>query len=208
MLVHADKSIKPYLQKKKESTCVGLAAWPGVLPTVLPGVADASSSVCSGIEYYQSKDNRAKLDGLYECILCACCSTSCPSYWCACYPACLHTALTWQRSAFIHLALALHVCRWNSDKYLGPAVLLAAYRWVIDRCVVWQPMPLLPHDLPAGLPCSRDDMTAERMAQLDDAYKLYRCKTIMNCASVCPKGLNPGKAIAKLKKSIASGSPV
>ncbi|KAL6762578.1 iron-sulfur subunit of mitochondrial succinate dehydrogenase [Haematococcus lacustris] len=124
------KSIKPYLQKKEAA---------------------------SGKEYYQSKESRAKLDGLYECILCACCSTSCPSYW------------------------------WNSDKYLGPAVLLAAYRWIID---------------------SRDETTAQRLAQLDDAYKLYRCKTIMNCASVCPKGLNPGKAIAKIKKSVAVGSPV
>ncbi|GLC41096.1 hypothetical protein PLESTB_000943300 [Pleodorina starrii] len=124
------KSIKPYLQKKEAS---------------------------SGKEWYQSKESRAKLDGMYECILCACCSTSCPSYW------------------------------WNSDKYLGPAVLLAAYRWIID---------------------SRDDYTAERMAQLDDAYKLYRCKTIMNCATVCPKGLNPGKAIAKLKQTMHKGQPV
>lgn len=124
------KSIKPYLQKKEPST---------------------------GKEYFQSRDNRAKLDGLYECILCACCSTSCPSYW------------------------------WNSDKYLGPAVLLAAYRWIID---------------------SRDDFTAERLEQLDDAYKLYRCKTIMNCAQTCPKGLNPGKAIAKIKQSLHKGSPV
>merc|ERR1712241_1423991 len=98
----------------------------------------------------QSTDDRAKLDGLYECILCAGCSTSCPSYW------------------------------WNSDKYLGPAGLLQAYRWIID---------------------SRDQPTEERVKQLDDAYKLYRCKTIMNCAKVCPKGLNPGKAIAKIKKA-------
>uniref|UniRef100_A0A7R9Z768 Succinate dehydrogenase [ubiquinone] iron-sulfur subunit, mitochondrial n=1 Tax=Chlamydomonas euryale TaxID=1486919 RepID=A0A7R9Z768_9CHLO len=110
-----------------------------------------------GTEYYQSKESRLKLDGLYECILCACCSTSCPSYW------------------------------WNSDKYLGPAVLLAAYRWIID---------------------SRDDSTGERLAQLDDAFKLYRCKTIMNCATVCPKGLNPGKAIAKIKQSVHTGVPV
>jgi succinate dehydrogenase (ubiquinone) iron-sulfur subunit len=120
------KSIKPYLQKKKDNK-VG------------------------GGEFFQSKEDRNKLDGLYECILCACCSTSCPSYW------------------------------WNEDKYLGPAVLLQAYRWLID---------------------SRDDFTKERMAQLDDAYKLYRCHTIMNCAKVCPKGLNPGKAIAKIKQSI------
>merc|ERR1712241_1392865 len=98
----------------------------------------------------QSTDDRAKLDGLYECILCAGCSTSCPSYW------------------------------WNADKYLGPAVLLQAYRWIID---------------------SRNQPTDERVKQLDDAYKLYRCKTIMNCAKVCPKGLNPGKAIAKIKKA-------
>jgi len=124
------KSIKPYLQKKDKG---------------------------GGGEHYQSKEARAKLDGLYECILCACCSTSCPSYW------------------------------WNQDKYLGPAVLLAAYRWIID---------------------SRDDFTAERLADLDDAYKLYRCKTIMNCAQTCPKGLNPGKAIAKIKQSLHKGSPV
>jgi succinate dehydrogenase (ubiquinone) iron-sulfur subunit len=124
------KAIKPYLQKKEPS---------------------------NGQEYYQSREARAKLDGLYECILCACCSTSCPSYW------------------------------WNQDKYMGPAVLLQAYRWIID---------------------SRDDYTAERMAQLDDAYKLYRCKTIMNCAQVCPKGLNPGKAIAKIKQSLHKGHPV
>lgn len=125
------KSIKPYLQKKEKPA--------------------------PGTEYYQSKESRAKLDGLYECILCACCSTSCPSYW------------------------------WNSDKYLGPAVLLAAYRWIID---------------------SRDDSTSDRLAQLDDAFKLYRCKTIMNCATVCPKGLNPGKAIAKIKQAVATGVPV
>ncbi|KXZ52263.1 hypothetical protein GPECTOR_10g894 [Gonium pectorale] len=124
------KSIKPYLQKKEAR---------------------------KGTEWYQSKESRAKLDGMYECILCACCSTSCPSYW------------------------------WNSDKYLGPAVLLAAYRWVID---------------------SRDDYTAERLAQLDDSFKLYRCKTIMNCATVCPKGLNPAKAINKLKQSLHKGQPV
>merc|ERR1719213_1189331 len=99
----------------------------------------------------QSTDDRAKLDGLYECILCACCSTSCPSYWC------------------------------NSDKYLGPAVLLQAYRWIID---------------------SRDTLTDDRLAAVDDAFKLYRCKTIMNCASVCPKGLNPGEGITKIKKAL------
>lgn len=102
-------------------------------------------------EKYQSIEDRAKLDGLYECILCACCSTSCPSYW------------------------------WNSEKYLGPAILLQAYRWIAD---------------------SRDDYTNERLEALNDAYKLYRCHTIMNCSKACPKHLNPGKAIAMIKKSM------
>lgn len=103
-------------------------------------------------EYLQTKEDRAKLDGMYECILCACCSTSCPSYW------------------------------WNADKYLGPAVLMQAYRWIED---------------------SRDSYTKERLEQLDDAFKLYRCHTIMNCTKVCPKHLNPGKAIANIKKKLA-----
>ncbi|MDX2112337.1 MAG: succinate dehydrogenase iron-sulfur subunit [Alphaproteobacteria bacterium] len=100
-------------------------------------------------ERLQSPEDRAKLDGLYECILCACCSTSCPSYW------------------------------WNSDRYLGPAILLQAYRWIID---------------------SRDEMTGERLDDLEDPFKLYRCHTIMNCAKTCPKGLNPAKAIAEIKQ--------
>ena len=100
-------------------------------------------------ERLQSKEDRDKLDGLYECILCACCSTSCPSYW------------------------------WNSDRYLGPAILLQAYRWVAD---------------------SRDEATGERLDDLQDPFRLYRCHTIMNCARTCPKNLNPGKAIAELKK--------
>ncbi len=100
-------------------------------------------------ERLQKKEDRDKLDGLYDCVLCACCSTSCPSYW------------------------------WNSDKYLGPAVLLQAYRWLAD---------------------SRDEATDERLTQLDDAFKLYRCHTIMNCTDTCPKGLNPAKAIAETKK--------
>jgi len=100
-------------------------------------------------ERLQSKEDREKLDGLYECILCACCSTSCPSYW------------------------------WNSDRYLGPAVLLQAYRWLID---------------------SRDEATGERLDNLEDPFRLYRCHTIMNCANACPKGLNPAKAIAEIKK--------
>jgi succinate dehydrogenase/fumarate reductase iron-sulfur protein len=105
----------------------------------------------NGIEHIQTIEERRKLDGMYECILCACCSTSCPSYW------------------------------WNSDSYLGPAVLMQAYRWIED---------------------SRDENTVERMKFVDDAMKLYRCKTIMNCSNTCPKGLNPGKAIGKLKLKI------
>eukprot|EP00128_Syssomonas_multiformis_P004591 Colp12_sorted_trinity150504_noHs@36267 len=105
-------------------------------------------------ENLQSKENRKKLDGLYECILCACCSTSCPSYW------------------------------WNSDKYLGPAVLLQAYRWIID---------------------SRDDATAKRLAKLQDPFSVYRCHTILNCSKTCPKHLNPAKAIAEIKKFMAAG---
>ena len=100
-------------------------------------------------EWRQSHEDREKLDGLYECILCACCSTSCPSYW------------------------------WNGDRYLGPAALLQAYRWLID---------------------SRDEATAERLDDLEDPFRLYRCHTIMNCAKTCPKGLNPAKAIAEIKK--------
>jgi succinate dehydrogenase / fumarate reductase, iron-sulfur subunit len=99
-------------------------------------------------EWRQSIDDRSKLDGLYECVMCACCSTSCPSYW------------------------------WNGDKYLGPAALLHAYRWIID---------------------SRDEATPERLDALEDPFKLYRCHTIMNCAKTCPKGLNPAKAIAEIK---------
>merc|ERR1711951_278085 len=100
----------------------------------------------------QSVDDRAKLDGLYECILCACCSTSCPSYW------------------------------WNGDKYLGPAVLMQAYRWIID---------------------SRDEQQAARLDKLRAPFSVYRCHTIMNCPKTCPKGLNPGKAIAEIKKLLA-----
>ena len=107
------------------------------------------STTPSGKERLQSPEQREKLDGLYECILCACCSTSCPSYW------------------------------WNSDKFLGPAILLQAYRWLAD---------------------SRDEMTGERLDELEDPFRLYRCHTIMNCANVCPKGLSPAKAIAETKK--------
>ena len=103
-------------------------------------------------ERLQAPQDREKLDGLYECILCFCCTTSCPSYW------------------------------WNSDRYLGPAVLLQAYRWIAD---------------------SRDEATGERLDQLEDPFRLYRCHTIMNCTNACPKGLNPAKAIAEEKKLIA-----
>ena len=100
-------------------------------------------------ERLQSKEERAKLDGLWECILCFCCTTSCPSYW------------------------------WNGDRYLGPAVLLQAYRWIAD---------------------SRDEYTGERLDALEDPFKLYRCHTIMNCTQTCPKGLNPAKAIGAIKE--------
>ena len=106
-------------------------------------------------EITQSKEERAKLDGAYECIMCACCSTSCPSYW------------------------------WNGDKYLGPAVLLQAYRWIID---------------------SRDEEREARLKKVADELKLYRCHTILNCTNACPKGLNPAKAIAELKKMIATAN--
>jgi succinate dehydrogenase (ubiquinone) iron-sulfur subunit len=159
--------------------------------------AATAPKAANGGEFLQSSQDRAKLDGMYECILCACCSTSCPSYW------------------------------WNADKYLGPAVLMQAYRWIED---------------------SRDGQTAKRLAELDDAFKLYRCHTIMNCSKVCPKkyvvlcsstqelditpispkhasrltflicclfafdvdcllfqhSLNPGKAIASIKKRLAT----
>lgn len=121
------KSIKPYLQttgKVKED---------------------------ENAEWTQSIEDRAKLDGMYECILCACCSTSCPSYW------------------------------WNPDKYLGPAVLMQANRWIED---------------------SRDTETTARLEALNDTYKVYKCHTIMNCTKTCPKGLNPGKAIANIKKRL------
>jgi succinate dehydrogenase / fumarate reductase, iron-sulfur subunit len=100
-------------------------------------------------ERVQSPEERARLDGLWECILCFCCTTSCPSYW------------------------------WNGERYLGPAVLLQAYRWIAD---------------------SRDEATGERLDNLEDPFRLYRCHTIMNCARTCPKGLNPAAAIGKIKQ--------
>lgn len=102
-------------------------------------------------EFIQSPEDRAKLDGLYECILCACCSSSCPSYW------------------------------WNPDKFLGPAALLWAYRFIAD---------------------TRDNKTDERLSSLQDAFKLFRCRTIMNCVDVCPKGLNPAKAIGHIRREM------
>lgn len=120
------KSIQPYLQRE--------------------------SHPADGRENLQSIEDRAKLDGLYECILCACCSTSCPSYW------------------------------WNQQEYLGPAVLMQAYRWLID---------------------SRDEAGKLRREMLQNSMSLYRCHTIMNCSRTCPKGLNPGKAIAEIKKQLA-----
>ncbi len=103
-------------------------------------------------ERLQTKEDQAKIDEPSACILCACCSTSCPSYW------------------------------WNSERYLGPAVLLQAYRWIVD---------------------SRDDATGERLDALEDPFRLYRCHTIMNCTRTCPKNLNPAKAIAEVKKLLA-----
>ena len=100
-------------------------------------------------ERLQTEEDRSKLNGLWECILCFCCQTSCPSYW------------------------------WNGDRYLGPAILLQAYRWIAD---------------------SRDEYTGERLDALEDPFRLYRCHTIMNCTKTCPKSLNPAKAIAEIKK--------
>lgn len=120
-------SIQPYLQRKDESK-VG------------------------GQQLLQSLGDRDKLDGLYECILCACCTTSCPSYW------------------------------WSGNKYLGPAVLMQAYRWIID---------------------SRDEATEKRLEQMKDAYSVFKCHTIMNCSRTCPKGLNPGRAVAEVKRLVS-----
>lgn len=102
-------------------------------------------------ERLQSPEEREKLDGLWECILCFCCQTSCPSYW------------------------------WNGDRYLGPAVLLQAYRWIAD---------------------SRDEATGKRLDNLNDPFRLYRCHTIMNCTNTCPKNLNPGQAIGEIKSAL------
>lgn len=121
------KSIQPYLQREGDKPA-------------------------GEVQLLQSVEDRQKLDGLYECILCACCSTSCPSYW------------------------------WNGNRYLGPAVLMQAYRWVID---------------------SRDQKTQERLERLKDPFSVFRCHTILNCTKTCPKGLNPARAIAEMKKLVS-----
>ena len=112
-----------------------------------------NSSPAGSHERLQSPEDRAKLDGLYECILCACCSTSCPSFW------------------------------WNPDKFVGPSGLLQAYRFLAD---------------------SRDEAAEERLADLDDPFSVFRCRGIMNCVSVCPKGLNPTKAIGHIRDMLLS----
>ena len=120
------------------------------LASIKPWMQTQSPTPPDG-ERLQSPEEREKLDGLWECILCFCCQTSCPSYW------------------------------WNGDRYLGPAVLLQAARWILD---------------------SRDEMTGERLDALEDPFKLYRCHTIMNCTKTCPKGLNPAKAIGAIKEKL------
>ena len=112
-----------------------------------------NSTPAGGRERLQSPEDRAKLDGLYECILCACCSTSCPSFW------------------------------WNPEKFVGPSGLLQAYRFLAD---------------------TRDEATEERLADLDDPFSVFRCRGIMNCVSVCPKGLNPTKAIGHIRDMLLS----
>ena len=110
-----------------------------------------SKKISKSIENLQTKKDRIELDGLYECILCACCSSSCPSYW------------------------------WNQDKYLGPAILLQAYRWLID---------------------SRDSKIESRLKYLNNKMRLFRCHSIMNCSKTCPKSLNPGKSISFIKQNV------
>jgi succinate dehydrogenase (ubiquinone) iron-sulfur subunit len=132
------KSIEPWLKRNTPTS-----------GKVLPGKRSEGGGVR---ENYQSIADRAKLDGMYECILCASCMTSCPSYW------------------------------WNPEYYLGPAVLMQAYRWIAD---------------------SRDEFTSERLAWVNDTMKLYRCHGIMNCTNCCPKGLDPAKAIVNLKAEVA-----
>ncbi|MFT5806965.1 MAG: succinate dehydrogenase / fumarate reductase iron-sulfur subunit [Moritella dasanensis] len=118
---------------------------------IKPFLITDESAIPPSRENLQSPEDREKLDGLYECILCACCSTSCPSFW------------------------------WNPDKFVGPAGLLAAYRFLVD---------------------SRDTATDQRLSELDDAFSVFRCHGIMNCVNVCPKGLNPTKAIGNIKSML------
>ena len=114
-----------------------------------------NDSLPPATERLQSPEEREKLDGLYECILCACCSSACPSFW------------------------------WNPDKFVGPSGLLQAYRFLAD---------------------SRDTATAERLADLDDPFSVFRCRGIMNCVAVCPKGLNPTKAIGHIRNMLLSSA--
>ncbi|MDE0050730.1 MAG: succinate dehydrogenase iron-sulfur subunit [Rhodospirillales bacterium] len=157
--------IKPIDEVKGEVRIYPLPHMP-VVKDLVPDMADfyaqyasiepwmkTDTAPPSSAERLQAPEDREKLDGLYECILCACCSTSCPSYW------------------------------WNSDRYLGPATLLQAYRWLAD---------------------SRDEATGERLDELEDPFRLYRCHTIMNCTRTCPKHLNPAKAIAEIKKMMVA----
>ena len=157
--------IKPIGEVKGEVRIYPLPHMP-VVKDLVPDMADFYAQYASiepwmktdtppsaSQERLQTPEDREKLDGLYECILCACCSTSCPSYW------------------------------WNSDRYLGPATLLQAYRWLAD---------------------SRDEGTGERLDELEDPFRLYRCHTIMNCTRTCPKHLNPAKAIAEIKKMMVA----
>lgn len=139
------KSIDPFLKEHSIFDLTNTVLYKNNFETNSNVIINLSKPL---IENIQSKADRNLLDGLYECILCACCSTSCPSYW------------------------------WNRDKYLGPAVLLQSFRWIID---------------------TRDDHLINRLNYLNDVYKLYRCHTILNCTQCCPKGLNPAKAISNIK---------
>ena len=155
---------KPFSQDSKETVIYPLPHLPVIKDIVgdLSGFYNQYSRIKPWLhsensqeatEQRQSELDRQKLDGLHDCILCAACSTACPSYW------------------------------WNSEKFLGPAALLQAYRWIVD---------------------TRDQATEERLNFLDDNYKLYRCHSIMNCTTTCPKGLNPAKAIASIKNLLSS----
>lgn len=141
----------PHMHVIKDLIC-DMSHFYNQLKSIEPWLKREPQSVSEG-EVIQSQEERKKLDELYECILCGCCSTSCPNYW------------------------------WNSDKYLGPATLMQMYRWVID---------------------SRDQEREERLKFLNDKFKLYGCRTIMNCTKTCPKGLNPAKSISELKKMLSS----